>query len=310
MELRAITRLFTNDDEVRLYRPMLKRIAGSTNAAILLSQMIYWSSKNNDGWFYKFNSPCKHSFYREGDSWEEELLFSRNELEGAKKKILMRVGPETDKTYKRIHGDSWEEVLQKDMDQALVLSFVTPNRLTYYKVNMAKINKELAKIYEEQDKLEQARSTENSIILNLRYGFSEDGNYQTKQNQEVEKVESSKTPENTTILNLRDGYILKPALDITKNTSKNTPKKEGDLASLSEDQKEEVKTALLTSMRLVPVSKAVSKKGVSALYLINELYPLAAKRGVNNVVNALKTIKAEANEKPINDLTALIISKI
>lgn len=44
--------------------------------AVLQHQLNYWFSKYPDG-FYKFVEPCKHALYKEGDSWTEEIGYSR-----------------------------------------------------------------------------------------------------------------------------------------------------------------------------------------------------------------------------------------
>jgi hypothetical protein len=51
-------------------------VAGSVNAALMLSQALYWTSKTKDpqGWFYK-----------SGVDWEEETALSRSEQEIARK---------------------------------------------------------------------------------------------------------------------------------------------------------------------------------------------------------------------------------
>lgn len=53
----------------------------TTAGAILLQQLDYWFSKYPGG-FYKFMEPPKtgHKAYRSGDSWTEELYFSRKEF--------------------------------------------------------------------------------------------------------------------------------------------------------------------------------------------------------------------------------------
>lgn len=47
-----------------------------TPLAILQHQMSYWFSKYPAG-FYKFIEPCKHPLYKLGDSWTEEIGYSR-----------------------------------------------------------------------------------------------------------------------------------------------------------------------------------------------------------------------------------------
>ena len=59
------------------YTPELKRFFGSSKAAIIFERLEYWSQKYSSG-FWKFFEPCEfHPQYRQGDSWEEELGFSR-----------------------------------------------------------------------------------------------------------------------------------------------------------------------------------------------------------------------------------------
>jgi len=59
------------------FNPSFKKITGSTNAALLLSQAFYWSKRtsNKDGWFYKTRS-----------DWSEETGLGEDELDGARAK--------------------------------------------------------------------------------------------------------------------------------------------------------------------------------------------------------------------------------
>lgn len=59
------------------FNPSFKRITGSTNAALLLSQAFYWSKRTNDpeGWFYKTRI-----------EWMEETGLTEDELDGAREK--------------------------------------------------------------------------------------------------------------------------------------------------------------------------------------------------------------------------------
>ena len=59
------------------YHPELKRFFGSEATVLILQQLEYWSARYPSG-FWKFFEPCDHHpQYREGDSWAEELGFSR-----------------------------------------------------------------------------------------------------------------------------------------------------------------------------------------------------------------------------------------
>lgn len=63
------------------YRPRIALFFESVHAAILLQQIIFrWEGKK----FYKFKEPCTHKLYRSGDSWTEELSFSRREFDAAR----------------------------------------------------------------------------------------------------------------------------------------------------------------------------------------------------------------------------------
>lgn len=55
------------------------KLTGSINAALMLSQAMYWRKKTKDenGWFYKSR-----------DEWEEETGMTRREQESARKKLL------------------------------------------------------------------------------------------------------------------------------------------------------------------------------------------------------------------------------
>src|SRR5574342_631762 len=62
----------------------LRKITGSVTASILMSQLEYWFEEKPDG-FYKFlQSPeGGHPNYKPGDSWCEELAFSKEEFRNA-----------------------------------------------------------------------------------------------------------------------------------------------------------------------------------------------------------------------------------
>ena len=82
-----MSRIATLSDRPIIYSPKLKEVCGTVNSALLFSQMVFWGEKSN--WsFYKFSAPSKqHLAYKKGDSWQEELGFSRAELDGAFKKL-------------------------------------------------------------------------------------------------------------------------------------------------------------------------------------------------------------------------------
>ena len=65
------------------YKRSHREIAGSVTAAVLLQQIIFWSDHKKGEPFYKFKQECSHRLWSEGDSWCEELGFSRHEFDGA-----------------------------------------------------------------------------------------------------------------------------------------------------------------------------------------------------------------------------------
>ena len=63
------------------FNPSFKKITGSTNAALLLSQAFYWSKRTKDpeGWFYKVRQ-----------EWVDETGLTEDELDGARLKCRER----------------------------------------------------------------------------------------------------------------------------------------------------------------------------------------------------------------------------
>ena len=117
----------TSDESVVVYRPVFKRMTGSTNAALLLSQMFYRFQSMNYEPFYKFKEPCSHERYREGDSWCEELGFTRKEFDNAVKKIGTKVTSGMRK--KDVYAD------------AVVVYWTDADRVTWYDINLVNLAK-------------------------------------------------------------------------------------------------------------------------------------------------------------------------
>ena len=122
------------DKSLVIYRPELRKITGSINSAILLNQMIYWFyNKKGDGEkFYKFREPCKHEKYSDGDSWTEELGFSKAEFNTAIKKI----------GYK--NNDSHNKIKE---EEALIWFHRKADGLTYYEINEELLEEKLNELY-------------------------------------------------------------------------------------------------------------------------------------------------------------------
>lgn len=103
------------------YYPEFKRVFGSDKAAIIFERLEYWSQKYEAG-FWKFFEPCKHPLYRQGDSWEEEIGFSR--------KVFTKVFP-----LIGIHYKSKSEFLQQGdpfQDKLYVSYYDRKTNRTYF----------------------------------------------------------------------------------------------------------------------------------------------------------------------------------
>lgn len=116
------------------YCPELNVLTGSITASLLMCQLEYWFKKTASKPFYKFLSPCEDMHYHIGDSWTEELGFTKAEFRTAFHKIGKVY--KTKKAYKE-SNDPFEG--------KLYLSYYDRIRkLTYYMRNDALVNKLLA----------------------------------------------------------------------------------------------------------------------------------------------------------------------
>ena len=70
--------LIAEDRDLLIYRPTLRNICKSLSSTILLAQIMHRAKQSKANKFYKFKMPCDHIKYREGDSWCEELNFSKD----------------------------------------------------------------------------------------------------------------------------------------------------------------------------------------------------------------------------------------
>lgn len=73
------------------YNPIYRRAIPqlkSCSSAVLMTQLEYWFAVKEGQAFYKYLSPCPdQKDYKEGDSWTEELAFSKDEFRTAFKNI-------------------------------------------------------------------------------------------------------------------------------------------------------------------------------------------------------------------------------
>ena len=113
--------ILADDKNSIVYRARFGKALGVT-AAILLQQINYWWQKNNREPFYKFKEPCEHDIYNPGDSWCEELGFSRREFDTALGRIAVKI--------------SKQDWLQGDLpSESLCYYYIDANRVTHYILN-------------------------------------------------------------------------------------------------------------------------------------------------------------------------------
>ena len=126
----SLTKAIIDDKSLIIYRPRLNQITGSVLATILLQQIIYWANKSQN-LFYKFLRPCNNSLYKPGDSWEEELGFTRRELDGALSKIAKKYNPKK----------------ENPPTDSIVVFYTDIRRLTWFSVNWNRLNAALEEVF-------------------------------------------------------------------------------------------------------------------------------------------------------------------
>jgi hypothetical protein len=123
---RAIAQSQSKDEDRFIqYRRQYTYITCRVTAAILLQQIRRWWFNHDRQPFYKFREPCEHDWYREGDSWTEELAFSPAEFDTALKTIGTKI----------TKGVSKANVLRAYKLESLVLYWTDSNRVTWYQLN-------------------------------------------------------------------------------------------------------------------------------------------------------------------------------
>ena len=136
------TKLLAMDKTVILYRPQFNSFTGSPLATILLSQVAYWWDKSGAKPFYKFKEPCNHKMYKKGDSWCEELGFTRRLFDSA----------------------------LRFLEEAGIVSHRTDqSRLTWYSVDMQMLNTKLTDMLTNENDSVKA---ENAFSVKCKNAFS------------------------------------------------------------------------------------------------------------------------------------------
>lgn len=153
----SLHNLLADDRGLIVYRPKLNEVTTSVTSTILLQQILYWYKKTGYKPFYKFKEPCQHESYTGGDSWCEELGFTKSEFDSALKKIGQKLKKGTKKENFLIYY--WNDMSRK----------------TYYEVNIFLLEKQLNMIYENQDL--DLRKEEKLIYENQESGFMKSDNH-------------------------------------------------------------------------------------------------------------------------------------
>lgn len=214
MEEKTILSVLSHDKNIKIYRPEFRKICGSVNAAILLHQMMYWGLDENGEAieFYKFKEPCKHEAYKPGDSWCEELGFSREEFDNA----INQIG------FKKVRG--WKEgrskvkqVAQKETD-AFVIYYTDKARFTWYRVNVALLGKVLKSLY-----LTLHETTSEITLFNSKVTTT---NKTVKESTQT--LKSKRTPESRNLIKKKNNPVSE-----SKRTLESNPDKEGSKEFLS-----------------------------------------------------------------------------
>ena len=126
------------------YVPAIAKELKSIEAAIILNRIFfYWKTKSK--YFYKFKEPCTHEWYREGDSWTEELSITRKVFDNALKKISTRIKKGS------------------IIEHNKMIEHWTTNNVTYYQINLKNWNSFNQKL--EVSKTFKINNSENLINL-------------------------------------------------------------------------------------------------------------------------------------------------
>lgn len=151
-----------------LYRPEIARIVGGAAAAIFLQQVQYWWVQQGFKAFYKFNAPCRHKFYRSGDSWREELGFSASNLRTARRLVAI----------KKKAGTTMQEARLRTMTGKIkpVIYWTNPGRVTYYTIHPPAYLQVLREAYmdgeSERDRIQRSLLGREEELLNAESAFS------------------------------------------------------------------------------------------------------------------------------------------
>lgn len=157
------------------YRKEFNAVTGKHSSSILLQQFLFRGGQQNP--FYKFQAPCNHQKYRKGDSWQEELGFSRKEFETALSRIATKITT----------GMSKSEVMSRQTPESMIVYWTDANRVTWWELNLPLIEKLLSKCLIREAEL----MSESDISSNVRKSH-----YQLMPESDITYSLSEKTSEN------------------------------------------------------------------------------------------------------------------
>lgn len=189
-EMHAIDQILNKLPGIVPYRPWLNKITGNPLSSIFLQQIIYWWLKVERRPFYKFQAPCNHRRYKEGDSWQEELGFSRSQLDAALKPIATKIKQGQSK--------------KKALSNSIILYWTDGDRVTWWQLNEPVLLEILDVI---------SPNAEFCNSLNIILPNAESCNSQVMQD--------SALPENAESCNSQ--VVQNPTLYESETTTKNTP---------------------------------------------------------------------------------------
>nr|WP_307992542.1 hypothetical protein [uncultured Niameybacter sp.] len=118
-----------------VYDPSLNKVTGSVTATLLFLQLEHWFKVTKGKPFYKFLEPCEYPHYRTGDSWTEELGFTKPEFRTA----FSHIG----KVYKS--KKAYLESTDKFEGKCYLSYYDRMKRITYYMRNPEAIKELLRK---------------------------------------------------------------------------------------------------------------------------------------------------------------------
>ena len=162
--------ILSNDTTMIPYRKELNSITGGVKNTLLLTQALYWWNVNGRKPFYKFIEPCNHPMYKEGDSWCEELGYTKRELCGSMNKlvelgIMIKKTDNSRITYHEVN----EEKLKSSIEQIVTLKST--------KCSLLKSTKCSLPTYTENT-TENTTLSENQLFLEIENTSKTKFNYQ------------------------------------------------------------------------------------------------------------------------------------